>query len=494
MCFVAGRAPLHINACCASSRAKLVSAGHVAHMSPQSVRSCISMVGARRIDKRWDVVKRCTEHELHSHVCHAARSALTRCRVDVCVSTERCRTILTCDPTACHLRNHWRRTHGAYRSHTDDMCALPGHVLVGEDKSSSEGWSVPEGCFQVNQFLYVANSPFWVFADMSVAEANSVLQRTLRDLVPLRLHRWLQIDCHTHRLPHMYHTVKSKCFSQEGCGRTCVKQHHSCVRKIISFACWPKRKQWQLISRAIETIIKRCSSTSEVFRLRDAGRELVDRLMAHASRARAASNYREHFHVCRRCRGPKHVWEGIVADAGQFFETVSPTEVEAAASALFKHALTLGHPGVTTVFASRSRRAYFGGVKEHPTSTHRAFSLDELFMCAAAMSRMNLAQCGDRVVRTLGLPIGGFLSKVGCSLVLGHAEHVWTHDTVRLASSGYVPHEGSWQDAAAWARYVDDSILASMVLCRSCLKSAIDESSPVAFDPTADERRLKWLD
>ena len=115
-------------------------------------------------------------------------------------------------------------------------------------------------------------------------------------------------------------------------------------------------------------------------------------------------------------------------------------------------------------------------------------------MLVMAAIQMEYVGVGDCVAKMKGLPIGGFLSKLACSLVLGVAESKWasTPDTARRL--GFLKHDQKWTDAVAWYRYVDDILLVSTHLCRQCLLQAVASFSPVTFDPTDDTRRLKWLD
>eukprot|EP00969_Alexandrium_andersonii_P017712 775267-Alexandrium_andersonii.AAC.1 len=50
------------------------------------------------------------------------------------------------------------------------------------------------------------------------------------------------------------------------------------------------------------------------------------------------------------------------------------------------------------------------------------FTLGQLAAVVEAPTAVNMAQMGDRVVRTDGVPIGFFASKSNCSLVLNECE------------------------------------------------------------------------
>eukprot|EP00959_Pyramimonas_sp_CCMP1952_P168278 3516409-Pyramimonas_sp.AAC.1 len=60
-----------------------------------------------------------------------------------------------------------------------------------------------------------------------------------------------------------------------------------------------------------------------------------------------------------------------------------------------------------------------------------------------------------------GLAIGGFLSKIACSMILCCAESAWQKDVIARASDRFVPQGYRWQNVVAAARYVDDLLLCS---------------------------------
>ena len=50
---------------------------------------------------------------------------------------------------------------------------------VADDKSKHSCWLVPNEVYAANLFLFVHNSPFWHFADVTAQDANLVIQRAL---------------------------------------------------------------------------------------------------------------------------------------------------------------------------------------------------------------------------------------------------------------------------------------------------------------------------
>ena len=105
---------------------------------------------------------------------------------------------------------------------------------------------------------------------------------------------------------------------------------------------------------------------------------------------------------------------------------------------------------------------------------------------------MNLTLIGDRVAQLKGTPIGGFLSKMACSLVLINNERQW--DDSGHTVWFHLPHGMSWSDAVALVRYADDTIMVSRLFCEECLEAALNAMSPVKLDVACRGASLHWLD
>ena len=107
---------------------------------------------------------------------------------------------------------------------------------------------------------------------------------------------------------------------------------------------------------------------------------------------------------------------------------------------------------------------------------------------------INLCRIGNSVFHMGGLPIGGVLSKIAASYVLGHEEQLWAHDFAKRSSLGFAASSGSWACEVACARYVDDLFWVSTVYCHSCMAAALPHiySAPFTVEPEACV--VKWLD
>ena len=244
-----------------------------------------------------------------------------------------------------------------------------------------------------------------------------------------------------------------------------------------------------MASRACETLIKHCTGTFEVFRLKDAASALRQRIAAHSA-ATASIDVRS----CNTCKQTEqHEWNGVVADAGQFFETVSPTDVDIAMNHVIQIAKQQGKHPCITVKSAKHRVAFFGLGGQNFTQGQHTFHTEDIRSCIAASARMSLASVGNAVVETHVIPIGGFMSKACCSLVLGAAEDVWVRRGL-ANKRGYIPESACWSDHVVSARYVDDTLMMSRVMCKDCMLKALTELTHVKFDPVECDRILPWLD
>ena len=104
--------------------------------------------------------------------------------------------------------------------------------------------------------------------------------------------------------------------------------------------------------------------------------------------------------------------------------------------------------GHTTVTAVGSRVVFFGGCIFRSLRRCRVFFMEDLFWLFAAACSLRFAYAGTQVWSFLGLPIGGLLSKVAASTVLGWQEHCWNFDQNRRQVAQY------WWDDRLWMTVV----------------------------------------
>ena len=98
----------------------------------------------------------------------------------------------------------------------------------------------------------------------------------------------------------------------------CEKKGHSCVRKIVAYATWPKREAWRRAGRCIEKLVRVFGDGWEAWKFNTAPGDVRTAMkLLHSS---------ESPDVCERCQKSKERVCGLVCDAGQFYETVSATK------------------------------------------------------------------------------------------------------------------------------------------------------------------------
>lgn len=109
-----------------------------------------------------------------------------------------------------------------------------------------------------------------------------------------------------------------------------------------------------------------------------------------------------------------------------------------------------------------------------------------MFMC--------VCRVGDACFRLEGLPIGGVLSKIAASIVLGFEEEAWLHNVELPRRMGFTATSPAWGKEVARARYVDDIIWISGVYCQQCLSVALKAMYSVKFDIASEGPVVNWLD
>ena len=162
------------------------------------------------------------------------------------------------------------------------------------------------------------------------------------------------------------------------------------------------------------------------------------------------------------------------ADAGQFYETVSPSVAVHMTMQLARRVVSATGKNTVTVLRGRRRHAYLGGSVYQQGATSYCFLIFDLVLAFAACMFMGLCRVGDACFRMEGLPIMGVLSKVAASIVLGCEEEAWLHNVVLRKRLGFAATTLLWDREVARARYVDDVLWISGVYCQQCLHLALD--------------------
>ena len=122
--------------------------------------------------------------------------------------------------------------------------------------------------------------------------------------------------------------------------------------------------------------------------------------------------------LCERCGLPKTSLNGVVCDAGQFFEMVTPNDAVAAAQAVMQEVQRTTMKSTVTVLKTKKVHGFLGGSPNLFGLRSVVFSFADLLDCFWASTLVSFCYLGNLVFRLSGLPIGGLLSKVASGFVL----------------------------------------------------------------------------
>eukprot|EP00435_Cladocopium_sp_Y103_P013886 s117_g3.t1 len=196
--------------------------------------------------------------------------------------------------------------------------------------------------------------------------------------------------------------------------------------------------------------------------------------------------------VCCKCGCVKPLVNGLVADAGQFFEVVQPST---AVLCMYRIMCVVAMRAVTTsvtVVRRRKVQGFLGGNPEARSTKFVVFSFHDLLHCFAACMYIPFCSLGNMIVRMQGLPIGGLLSRIAASAVLAWEEHSWVEGWP--CNFGLDASTPAWESAVFARRYIDDLVVVSKLLCFDCLVGMTQAMYTVTFDPAEKSRQLRWLD
>lgn len=437
-----------------------------------------------RVDKNWQVAQRMPKAE-QLDLCRTLVSETLGSMISQNMS---CFQNNSCAPHVSVprvVRQHWQsqdRSHLAFLRYTNDLLIPEGTAVVPDDKAKKVAWKMPVASYLLLCMSFASASVTWERCTVSQAEANQWLCMFVMSVLGVKLAKRLHISKSSFLLPYVYVTIKEKCWRQAQ--RVCSKPLHSCVRKVVSYANWQRKRVWRSIHRAWETILKQCGKTNDVWSLHDASKRLKEDLKNLSPNPSG---------VCARCKCPMSGCAGIVADAGQFFETVNPaTAIEEACTLvdLFK---SIHGEAPISVRSSKKRIGWIGGKKLLHTHKGVSWHTSHLLRAFVAAMSVGFASVGTTVFMLNGLPIGGLLSKVAACLTLGGQERRWSQNAPRRFEEGFCTHV-PWNRAVCHLRYTDDVVLFSRLFCRNCLIALLTCVYTVDFDVSEANDTLAWLD
>lgn len=379
-------------------------------------------------------------------------------------------------------KQHWQHTQDRYDLYTQAFFIPRGCLAVPDDKCKKHAWIVTCAFYACLLANFACAAPSWKVSSLSPAEAESWCKITILRVLGPALFRKLNLLNATKLLPSTFMTFKAKCWTNGF--RTCAKKSHSCMRKIVSYASWPKKHVWRSAHRALDTIIKTHGQTRDVWSLHDASFKLNEGLQA-------LKQGRKSFECCR-CFRKKPSTVGIAADAGQFYEVIDASIAVQRLSFILQRFAGVDSPKVVVVERTRKRQAWFSVSPWNIPSGAIAWTPGDLFRMFCAAMFISFTRVGDKVFRLSGLPIGGFLSKIAASAVLGCDERIWCNSRVKRESQGF--RSPVWEDEVVHLRYIDDIILISSLYCCTCLQYSLKCIYSVDFDIEASGSLIPWLD
>ncbi|CAK0845917.1 unnamed protein product [Prorocentrum cordatum] len=466
---------------------KRLCADDLLNVDSRSLAHAADGIGMRRIDRVWDVTVRCS----HEDMLASLRSHVARACTRLCLSAsvrQQARSV-ACDRLATSRsfrleQKQWHRSQSLYDQYTSDMHVRPDEALVPDDKFKKYMWLLPCIAYQWLILSFAISAPAWRLTCLDWASANDWCWSVLDELLTPSVKAFVCFHRYARVVPYMYGTVKSKCF--RGGVRVCTRAGHSCLRKVVSFAAWPMRRRWRYIHRALETVMREYGGGDEVWSLREATQVMNARIQA----ARPTSVHR----TCARCQRAKVASTAVVADAGQFFEAVRPRDAICAARTVLLRCQRATGKEAVTVLKNQRRVAFFGGAGGVHDGKKVCFSFTDLLLAFSACMFVTLCSLGDKIFHLSGLPIGGVLSKVAASFVLGLEENRWSLDVARRRSLGFAATNPAWDREVARGRYVDDLLWVSSVYCWACMCEAVHEMYSVPFEIARQSHVADWLD
>ena len=433
------------------------------------------IVGMHRVDKVWDLPVRLSQPE---SVHLAAECAATCCRtlgicdVDASIAAASCARGLASSPEYDKERRRCIASDTEYQLYTSNMFPGKNEVLVPDDKLKKYMWLIPLWAYQHLLWHFALVARTWHLSCLSVACANTWCWNVLNCLLSERLKKFLHFHKYKHVLPYMYGTIKSKCFV--GGVHSCCKVGHSCIRKIVSCAAWPCRKRWKYTHKALETVVRSVIMSDEIWGLKDV-------CIVMQSRIAKASIGSTRLNACGRCSCCKPPVVAFSADAGQFFETVSPSAAVRVTKKVLERAAEISGRNSVTVLRGPKRQAFIGGSVARVDPSSYCFLFSDLLLAFAACMFVGFCRLGDICFRMDGLPIGGLLSKIAASIFLGR-------------KNGFTATSPSWDKEVARGRYVDDIFWVSAVYCKPCLLRALQLIYSIEFDLASEGPVVDWLD
>ncbi len=480
--FIYGGAQTHCNSWTHSRDAKALDWGKLLATPDHHIQSAISGYNMTYVNKDWDVPLLYKDKVLEKAAHDSVAKAVAKVPAVPAWKTQTKKVLA--HPALTGYCNQRKQRWSAYVEHTRDMSRQGGVSIVPDDKNKKHAWRMPTYVYHALLAFFVLFSSNWTMTGISADTANKLCLDAILALVPQHLLGFLGLKQGVWLIPFVYATIKSKCFSSTG--RRCMKHGHSCVRKVISFATWPKKTCWRMISRGLQIALQKSCSSWQVWRMKDAPQVLRQKVKCLV--------VPQNPFICCRCGTAKPKLAATVHDAGQFFECVTVADSLNSARTILQLALSVTGCSYVCVFR-RKRKAGFLSPKPFPACARkfRCFSFDELFLVFAAAVAVTYVAVGSHVMQLSTLPIGGLMSMIASAMVLCLNEHKWLEQQGEWAKHGFF-HNVKWDQQVASLRYVDDLIQISSFFCVDCLSVIPRLVYNVPFDLSQQGVQVDWLD
>ena len=344
----------------------------------------------------------------------------------------------------------WAAHESAMSAAVDD-CS--DYTICGDDKGTSKMWRVKTKELHAYMVSSLLEAPGWTLTRLTLSTVRAFeLARAAASLPPF-LTRHLD---RKHELPTAFPLFKSKCWGDNGAHK-CNKPGHSCVRRVINSGSVPFKSSWQLVSRALRAILVKLDVTNELHDL-SSFHSVFDR------RYQAIQHSRHSTTTCLCCGVPLSGVTLVTADIDQAFEACTTSSVMPACRfflAAFRHVT-----GSNEVKVHRSKRPRVSLGKGGYGGPTVCLDIPHLIRALMGYTLITFVAYGDMIFKMSGLPIGGVMSMVCVSMVLGYAEYCWQHNSAERNLLGFAVDP--IDEFFCWLRYVDDTLCITYIYCGKC--------------------------
>ena len=196
--------------------------------------------------------------------------------------------------------------------------AAEGSALVADDRDHGKTWLVRRDELCLSLLVAVLEDPSWRYRpDLSESAVLTYLTAQAMAVFP----PWMLGRVGSKlRAPHVFPLIKSKCYGDDG-RKSCMKQNHSCMRRVFDMSKGPYRKAWLVGARGARAVVRDSAANVELFSLHDLQPHL--RAMMQGLVAPPAEQ-------CQRCSCQLAGLSLVAADIDQAYEACGASLVQEA--------------------------------------------------------------------------------------------------------------------------------------------------------------------